>query len=163
MPADKSKRQGNTAAATKKESWQIQKEALKEKFPDGWNPRKKLSPDALDGIRALHTQYPQIYTTQALASQFQVSPEAMRRILKSKWQPSVEEEEDRQERWFNRGKNIWSQMAALGTKPPKKWREAGVSRDPRFSKKKGPRQEYPYVPKWKEKQSTQKKLGDSLL
>ncbi|KAH8197895.1 hypothetical protein TruAng_007947 [Truncatella angustata] len=147
----------------KRETWQIQKEALKEKFPEGWNPRKKLSPDALDGIRALHTQYPQIYTTDALANHFQVSVEAIRRILKSKWRPNVEEDEDRQQRWFNRGKNIWSQMAELGTKPPKKWRAAGVSRDARFNKPKGHRTEYPYVPKWKEKESAQKKLGDSLL
>ncbi|KAE8374173.1 hypothetical protein BDV26DRAFT_270495, partial [Aspergillus bertholletiae] len=28
----------------KKEDWQIQKDALKKKFKDGWNPSKKLSP-----------------------------------------------------------------------------------------------------------------------
>lgn len=163
MPADKTPQKPAEPPAKKRELWQIQKEALGEKFPEGWNPRKKLSPDALEGIRALHTQYPQVYTTEALSNQFQVSPEAIRRILRSKWKPSTEEDEKRQERWYTRGKNIWSQMAELGTKPPKRWRDAGVTRDARFNKKKGPKMEYPFVPKWKEKESTQRKLGDSLL
>ncbi|KAG6116047.1 hypothetical protein E4U13_002163 [Claviceps humidiphila] len=112
-----------------KERWQIQKEALKEKFPDGWAPRKRLSPDALAGIRALNAQFPEVYTTKTLADKFQVSPEAIRRVLKSKWMPSAEEEQDRQERWFRRGKQVWERQAALGIKPPKKWRVEGIVRD----------------------------------
>ncbi|KAG5936263.1 hypothetical protein E4U59_005110 [Claviceps monticola] len=112
-----------------KEYWQIQKEALKEKFPDGWTPRKRLSPDALAGIRALNAQFPKVYTTQTLADKFKVSPEAIRRVLKSKWAPSAEEEQDRQERWFRRGKQVWERQAALGIKPPKKWRAEGIVRD----------------------------------
>lgn len=110
--------------------WRIQKEALKEKFPDGWRPRKRLSPDALAGIRALNAQYPDIYTTAALSAKFEVDPEAIRRILKSKWQPSTEEEEERLKRWRTRGAQIWETKAALGVKPPKQWREEGISRDP---------------------------------
>ena len=109
-----------------REPWQLQKQALKEKFPDGWKPRKKLSPDALDGIRALHQQFPDVYTTEVLARRFEVSAEAVRRILKSKWQPSPEEEEDRQERWFSRGKQIWSRWAELGKKPPSRWRREDI-------------------------------------
>ncbi|ORY56120.1 uncharacterized protein BCR38DRAFT_356062 [Pseudomassariella vexata] len=146
----------------KKEHWQIQKEALKEKFPEGWMPRKRLSPDAVEGIRALHTQFPEQYTTQSLAAQFEVSPEAIRRILRTKWTPRTEEEMERQARWFSRGKNIWAQMAALGKKPPRKWREEGVVREPHFNKKRGPRTEWPYVPRWHE-QSSQRKLGEKLL
>lgn len=110
--------------------WRIQKEALKEKFPDGWRPRKRLSPDALAGIRALNAQYPDIYTTAALSAKFEVDPEAIRRILKSKWQPSTEQEEKRLKRWRTRGAQIWETKAALGVKPPKQWREEGISRDP---------------------------------
>ncbi|KAI1136689.1 hypothetical protein F5Y05DRAFT_101539 [Hypoxylon sp. FL0543] len=128
---------------TKKEHWQIQKSALKEKFPEGWSPRKRLSPDALDGIRALHSQFPEDYTTEVLAEKFQVSPEAIRRILKSKWQPNPEEEIRRQERWFNRGKNIWTQMAALGKKPPRRWRKEGIVRDPYWNRPRGPRTQPP--------------------
>lgn len=112
-----------------REDWQIQKEALKQKFgSDGWNPRKRLSPDALEGIRSLHAQYPDTYTTPVLAEHFKVSPEAIRRILRSKWKPSEEEEEDRRRRWDKRGESIWSSMVELGIKPPKKWREMGVGR-----------------------------------
>ncbi|KAH8677360.1 hypothetical protein BX600DRAFT_531239 [Xylariales sp. PMI_506] len=149
----------------KKEEWQIQKASLKEKFPEGWQPRKRLSPDALEGIRALHSQFPEEFTTDVLATKFEVSPESIRRILKSKWVPNAEEEESRQERWFNRGKRIWTQMAELGTKPPKKWRQEGVVRDPKWNKRKGPRTEWPYAPRKRpeEKMSTQRKLGGNLL
>ena len=112
-----------------REPWQTQKEALADKFgPTGWLPRKRLSPDTLEGIRALHTQYPDKFTTPILADQFKVSPEAIRRILKSKWRPNDEEEEKRRRRWEKRGENIWSQMVEMGIKPPKKWRNMGVGK-----------------------------------
>ncbi|SPQ27276.1 5b5d540c-439b-4d71-866b-8314cb4ede48 [Thermothielavioides terrestris] len=116
----------------------IQKEALKKKFPEGWNPRKKLSPDALVGIRMLHKQFPEEYTTEVLAQKFEVSPEAIRRILKSKWNPDPDEEMDRQRRWFNRGKRVWTHWAALGKKPPRKWRAVGIVRDPSWNIPRGP-------------------------
>ncbi|KAM0253151.1 hypothetical protein ACHAP5_000621 [Fusarium lateritium] len=116
----------------KENFWKNQKAALKEKFPEGWRPRKRLSPDALAGIRALNAQFPEVYTTAALAQKFEVSPEAIRRILRSKWQATAEEEESREERWFRRGKNVWEQKAALGIKPPQKWRREGVTRDPTY-------------------------------
>jgi hypothetical protein len=156
--------------AAQKEEWQIQKVALKEKFPEGWRPRKRLSPDALDGIRALHSQFPEQYTTDVLAQHFEVSPESIRRILKSKWMPSPEEETRRQERWFNRGKNIWGQMAELGKKPPRRWRQEGVVRKPHWNEKKGPRTEYPYMPQRGQQpkregpvESVQRKLSGNLM
>ncbi|KAK4152760.1 hypothetical protein C8A00DRAFT_15965 [Chaetomidium leptoderma] len=121
-----------------KETWMSQKDALTKKFPDGWNPRKKLSPDALVGIRMLHQQFPQEYTTEVLAQKFEVSAEAIRRILKSKWAPDPEKESERQERWFNRGKQVWSHWAAIGKKPPRKWRAEGIVRDPIWNKPRGP-------------------------
>lgn len=111
-----------------KEPWMIQKAALKEKFQEGWAPRKKLSPDALAGIRAIHAQFPEQYTTSILAEKFEVSPEVIRRILKSKWRPTAEEEIDRQESWFKRGEKVWGRYAELGLKPPAKWRKAGVGK-----------------------------------
>lgn len=112
--------------------WKAQKAALKEKFPEGWRPRKRLSPDALAGIRALNAQFPDVYTTEALAEKFEVAAEAIRRILKSKWVPNSVEEESRQERWFRRGKDVWESRAALGIKPPQKWRREGIARDPSY-------------------------------
>ncbi|KAJ4307200.1 Required for respiratory growth protein 9 mitochondrial [Collariella sp. IMI 366227] len=120
-----------------REDWRIQKQALKEKFPEGWNPRKKLSPDALLGIRALHNQFPEEYTTEVLSNKFEVSPEAIRRILKSKWTPEPDVEIDRQERWSG------SHWAALGKKPPRKWRNEGIVRDPVWNEPRGPRHKDP--------------------
>jgi hypothetical protein len=112
-----------------REHWHIDKEALKAKFPEGWNPLKRLSPDALAGIRALHTQDPAQYTTKVLANSFEVSPEAMRRILKSKWSPDAEEESDRLRRWQNRGKSVYTRYVELGVlKPPKQWRDLGIGK-----------------------------------
>lgn len=120
-----------------REHWQIDKEALSQKFPDGWNPRKRLSPDAITGIRALHAQMPERYTTEALSQEFEVPAEAIRRILKSKWSPSPEEETDRQRRWLKRGQQVWSRYAELGVKPPKTWREMGIGQGkPDWLKKK---------------------------
>ena len=122
-----------------REPWQTQKKALLEKLGStGWLPRKRLSPDTLAGIRALHAQHPEKFTTPVLANQFKVSPEAIRRILKSKWRPNDEEEEERRRRWENRGESIWSQMSEMGIKPPKKWRDMGVGKSSR-SKQREPR------------------------
>ncbi|KAM3503163.1 hypothetical protein MY10362_004374 [Beauveria mimosiformis] len=114
----------------KRKNWQIQKEALKAKFPEGWRPHKRLSPDALAGIRALNAQFPEVYTTRTLAEKFAMSPEAIRRILKSKWTPTADEDEDRQARWHRRGMKVWEHKAELGIKPPKRWRDEGIARDP---------------------------------
>lgn len=115
-----------------RQPWQIQKSALSEKFgSSGWSPRKRISPDSLEGIRSLHSQYPDRYTTPVLAEKFKVSPEAIRRILKSKWRPNDDEEDDRRERWTKRGLNIWGQMNELGIKPPRKWRNQGVGKSER--------------------------------
>jgi hypothetical protein len=109
-----------------REHWQKDKSSLEKKFPDGWKPLKKLSPDAISGIRALHAQFPERYTTEALAAEFEISPEAIRRILKSKWSPNSEEESDRHRRWFKRGEMVWSRWAEMGKKPPKRWRDLGI-------------------------------------
>jgi hypothetical protein len=110
-------------------SWQAQKAALKEKLNgEAWNPRKKLSPDTMEGIRHLHSTQPMKFTTPILAEHFKVSPEAIRRILKSKWRPSDEEYEARMARWNKRGERIWTNLVEMGVKPPKKWRDMGVGR-----------------------------------
>lgn len=108
-------------------SWAVQKEALKKKFPDGWRPFKRLSPDALNGIRALNQQFPDMFSTQVLSQRFEMSPEAIRRILRTNWDPTADEDEDRQRRWFNRGKAIWEKYEELGIKPPQKWRDAAIA------------------------------------
>ncbi|PYH90785.1 mitochondrion organization and biogenesis protein [Aspergillus ellipticus CBS 707.79] len=118
-----SRKERRSAEGLKKKQtqmWEIQKKALKEKFADGWNPFKKLSPDALEGIRHLHKVAPQRFTTPVLAAEFKVSPEAIRRILKSKWKPTATESEDRRKRWENRHDRIWGHMSELGLRPSTK-------------------------------------------
>ncbi|KAK5119286.1 hypothetical protein LTR85_007642 [Meristemomyces frigidus] len=111
----------------KKEVWQVQKGALEHKFGEtGWQPRKRLSPDTLEGIRALHASDPAAYSTETLSEHFRVTPEAIRRILKSKWRPDDEETEDRRNRWERRGVKKWQDMAEQGARPPAKWRAMGV-------------------------------------
>ena len=107
-----------------KTPWQLQVNALKRKFPSGWQPRKRLSPDAVEGIQALHARDPQRNSTPVLAEHFEVSPEVIRRILKSKWKPSEEEQDSRRQRWERRGQRIWSDMAEKGIKPPRRWQTA---------------------------------------
>lgn len=141
---EEERRQREKARLKARPDWAAQKAALKEKFPEGWRPRKKLSPDALNGIRALHQQFPDTYTTEVLANKFEVSPEAIRRILRSKWEASPEEEEDRERRWHNRGVNIWQHYAAIGKKPPVKWRDAGVSVQPKNKRNRGERERDDY-------------------
>ena len=117
----------STSSPKAREPWQVQKEALKKKFGDQkWKPPRRLSPDAMEGIRALHAQYPEQYPTPVLANQFEVSPEVIRRILKSRWRPSEEETAKRAQRWLKRGQKIWTQNAEKGMKPPRKWREMGI-------------------------------------
>lgn len=65
---------------------------MKEKFPDGWAPTRKLSREAMEGLRTMHAHNPELFTTSMLATRFKISPEAVRRILKSKWVPSRERE-----------------------------------------------------------------------
>lgn len=136
----------------KLEPWQVQKSALDAKFAGTtWNPRKRLSPETLEGIRSLHASDPVKFATPVLADQFKVSPEVIRRILKSKWRPTEEEAERRNERWERRGEKIWTHLAEIGTKPPKKWRRMGVGRAPPGE-----------APKWRHGWERKKVVDDAI-
>ena len=78
------------AAAPTPEEWRRHREAIKEAFPDGWNPTRKLSRDAMDGLRSLHALDKDTFSCAVLADKFKISPEAVRRILRSRWEPSKE-------------------------------------------------------------------------
>lgn len=145
-------RASNPLPKPKKEDWQTQKKALELKFGEvGWQPRKRLSPDTLEGIRALHASDPAAYSTETLSEHFKVAPEAIRRILKSKWRPDDEETEDRRIRWERRGVKKWQDMAEQGVRPPAKWRAMGVSSEG------GPNEDK--VPKRRTKRSDDKHLS----
>ncbi|KAJ7741418.1 hypothetical protein DFH07DRAFT_751137 [Mycena maculata] len=70
--------------------WNAHRKALKAAYPAGWNPPKKLSRDAMHGLRALHALDPAAFPTPVLAARFKISPEAVRRILKGRWEPDRE-------------------------------------------------------------------------
>ncbi|KAH3901515.1 mitochondrial ribosome assembly protein RRG9 SCDLUD_003011 [Saccharomycodes ludwigii] len=97
--------------------WLSQKIALKKKFKQ-WNPPKKLNRDTMNSIRLLKQTMPDLDAT-TLANQFKVSPDAIRRILKSKWNPRTEEERtDVEDRWIRRGQNLLKNGFTVN--PPKR-------------------------------------------
>ena len=102
-----------TTPRSELEAWKVQKAALQKKFGTGWAPRKKLSPKARDWVKELHSSAPEL-TTEKLSEIFKVSPEAIRRILRSKWTPSPEQEQARERRWLKRRENIWERWIDIG-------------------------------------------------
>ena len=66
------------------------RETLRKTFPEGWAPPRKLSREAMETLRQLQRMDPQTFSTPMLADRFKISPEAVRRILRSRWQPSME-------------------------------------------------------------------------
>ncbi|SCU93250.1 LAFA_0F15412g1_1 [Lachancea sp. 'fantastica'] len=86
--------------------WKLQKLSLNKKFQgEKWNPKKKLSREQMESLRLLKQQFPQMSASQ-LGMHFQVSPEVVRRILKSKWNPDEAEMSKIQERWKRRSDRI---------------------------------------------------------
>ncbi|KAJ4474190.1 hypothetical protein C8R41DRAFT_740844, partial [Lentinula lateritia] len=70
--------------------YKIHREVIREEFPDGWNPPRKLSREAMEGLRQLYHLDKTKFTTPVLAEKFKISPEAVRRILKSRWEQPKE-------------------------------------------------------------------------
>ena len=75
--------------------WVAHRAAMKERFPDGWNPPRKVSRSDMALIRRLHGIDKEHWSTPNLAERFKISPEAIRRILASSWrsQEDMKEEE----------------------------------------------------------------------
>lgn len=54
-----------TKGRSNRPAWQLEKEAIKKKLDgEAWNPRKKLSPDTMEGIRHLNQTQPLKQTTR---------------------------------------------------------------------------------------------------
>ncbi|KAG5351372.1 Putative neugrin-like protein [Termitomyces sp. J132] len=70
--------------------YKVHREVIKKNFPAGWNPPHKVSREAMEGIRQMHRLDPEKFSTPILAEKFKISPEAVRRILKSRWEPPRE-------------------------------------------------------------------------
>ncbi|ORY92784.1 hypothetical protein BCR35DRAFT_253131, partial [Leucosporidium creatinivorum] len=65
--------------------WFKHKQVMKAEFPTGWAPPKRISREAIDLLRLLQRSDPTVYTTPVLAERFKISPESVRRILKSQF------------------------------------------------------------------------------
>ncbi|KAJ2079653.1 Required for respiratory growth protein 9 mitochondrial [Coemansia sp. RSA 988] len=79
--------------------WQRRKIELKLKIGgEGWSPEKKIATSSMEKIRLLNAEFPEEWTMQRLSEQFKISQESVRRILKSKFQPSEAEIEEREDR-----------------------------------------------------------------
>ncbi|KAK4698769.1 hypothetical protein P7C70_g7500, partial [Phenoliferia sp. Uapishka_3] len=61
-----------------------------------WIPPRRLSREAISLIRQLHQGEPEKFSTAVLAAEFRTSPEAIRRILKSRFELPQEEAERRE-------------------------------------------------------------------
>ncbi|CUM67211.1 uncharacterized protein PRCAT00004904001 [Priceomyces carsonii] len=75
-----------------KPMWEKRQESLKKRY-GVWNPTRRLSRQQIQDVRDLKDQMPHMKTID-LANLFRISPEAIRRVLKSKWVPSDKNEED---------------------------------------------------------------------
>ncbi|KAL0090456.1 hypothetical protein J3Q64DRAFT_1409891 [Phycomyces blakesleeanus] len=56
-----------------------------------WRPKKRISRETMEKIRSLASSNPGQYTTMSISTEFKISPEAVKRILKSRFTPSDEE------------------------------------------------------------------------
>ena len=107
--------------------WAKHRASMKEKFPGGWAPPHKLSRAAMDGLRALHAHEPETFTTPVLADKFRISPEAVRRILRSKWEPTKEQRDrllERERRFRQDRTRPMSSTTGRGVGPKEpKWKK----------------------------------------
>jgi hypothetical protein len=122
------------------EEWRRHRLAIKEAFPQGWSPPRKLSREAMDGLRAIHMYDKNTFSTPVLAEKFKISPEAVRRILRSKWEPSREQRARFAER-ERRSRDERKMQSRLEEKKQKMelFCEAPEQEKPRRREERGPR------------------------
>ncbi|KAK6457313.1 required for respiratory growth protein 9, mitochondrial [Scheffersomyces xylosifermentans] len=73
-----------------KPEWKKRDTSIRKRY-GAWNPTRKLSRQQMQDIRSIKEQMPTLKTID-LANMFSISPESIRRILNSKWQPTENEE-----------------------------------------------------------------------
>ncbi|KAG9291714.1 hypothetical protein G9A89_011999 [Geosiphon pyriformis] len=70
--------------------WLKNKFAVKENLQfQGWNPKKKVPREDMEKIRWLHREIPKDFTVPKLAETYQISEQAIKRILRSNFQPDA--------------------------------------------------------------------------
>ncbi|KAK6463539.1 hypothetical protein DFJ63DRAFT_312848 [Scheffersomyces coipomensis] len=103
---DKKSRFKEQSEPREKPLWEKRNESLKARYPI-WNPTKKLSRSVMEDIKTLKDKIPHLKTID-LANHFQISPESIRRILRSKWVPTEQEQKSIMERHQRRKENVKS-------------------------------------------------------
>ncbi|KAH3660280.1 hypothetical protein OGAPHI_006866 [Ogataea philodendri] len=84
-----------------------QKYALKEKAAKmDLSTTKRLSREAIEGIRVLHARFPDELPSQKLAEFFRVPVVTVAKVLKSKWTPKPHEREAKERKWEERGREL---------------------------------------------------------
>lgn len=110
----KSAPKGKEIAHNTQPEWQ--KRDLKHRQRYGaWNPTRKLSRTQMEDLRSLRKQMPHMKTID-FANLFKVLPEAIRRILQSKWDPSPQDEaklEERAQKAKERGKQRFKEQLQM--------------------------------------------------
>ncbi|GAA5911262.1 mitochondrial ribosome assembly protein RRG9 [Sporobolomyces salmoneus] len=76
--------------------WKRHQLTLRSKFPGGWAPPKRISREAMDLLRTLHSVDPEANSVTTLSEKFKISKEAVRRVLKSRFELSRKEREKRE-------------------------------------------------------------------
>lgn len=71
--------------------WEKRDASIKKRF-GSWNPTRKISRQKMQEMRDLTVSMPHLRTID-LANMYTISPEAVRRILESKWVPKSSEED----------------------------------------------------------------------
>ncbi|GAA6061281.1 hypothetical protein JCM10212_004687 [Sporobolomyces blumeae] len=79
-----------------KPGWRKHQETLRSKFPGGWAPPKRISREAMDLLKTLHRTAPETHTVPVLADKFKISAEAVRRVLRSRFELDPAEKERRE-------------------------------------------------------------------
>ncbi|KAJ1643315.1 Required for respiratory growth protein 9 mitochondrial [Coemansia asiatica] len=81
------------------EGWKRRKIELKLKLGnEAWSPEKKIAVSSMEKIRLLNAEFPDVWTLKRLSEEFKVSQESIRRIIKSKYRPSADKIEKREQK-----------------------------------------------------------------
>ncbi|CAK9439509.1 uncharacterized protein LODBEIA_P36090 [Lodderomyces beijingensis] len=88
--------------------WIKRERKLKSKHQQ-WSPHRKLSRTEMIKLKEMRENFPE-YRTIDLADFFHISPEAVRRILHSKWVPNDRDEDRLMERWGRRKQEKQAQL-----------------------------------------------------
>ncbi len=80
-----------------------------------WKPKKRLTRYQMDHLRELHRDFPTEWTLTKLSKRFAISHSAIKRILRSKFEPS-EEIKSRQDARVQESRDVRKKNVSSNTK-----------------------------------------------